>query len=54
VGVDNLDLTTKRVAESGGTIAVPRMPVRGVGWLAYCKDPDGNIFGVMQSDSNAA
>jgi predicted enzyme related to lactoylglutathione lyase len=26
------------------------MPVPGVGWLAYCKDPEGNIFGVMQND----
>ena len=33
---------------------VPKMPVPGVGWLAYCKDLDGNAFGIMQSDPAAA
>jgi hypothetical protein len=27
--------------------------VPGVGWLAYVKDPDGNICGIMQADSSA-
>jgi predicted enzyme related to lactoylglutathione lyase len=30
------------------------MPVPGVGWLGYAKDPDGNLFGVMQRDPSAA
>jgi predicted enzyme related to lactoylglutathione lyase len=30
------------------------MAIPGVGWLAYCKDTEGNIFGMMQSDKNAA
>jgi predicted enzyme related to lactoylglutathione lyase len=30
------------------------MPIPGVGWLAYGKDPEGNIFGVMEADSAAA
>jgi predicted enzyme related to lactoylglutathione lyase len=29
------------------------MPVPGVGWLAYYKDTEGNIFGVMQDDRQA-
>ena len=29
------------------------MPVQGVGWLMYCKDTEGNIFGMMESDENA-
>ena len=32
---------------------VPKMPVPGVGWLVYCKDTEGNIFGMMQPDTNA-
>ncbi len=39
---------------AGGTVALQKMPVKGVGWLAYCKDPEGNIFGVMQNDPQAA
>jgi len=26
----------------------------GVGWLAYCKDTEGNIFGMMQVPSRYA
>jgi predicted enzyme related to lactoylglutathione lyase len=29
------------------------MPIPGVGWLAYVKDLDGNILGIMQNDPAA-
>lgn len=39
---------------AGGLIIVPKMPVPGVGWLLYFRDPDGNIHGAMQNDPAAA
>lgn len=54
VDVDNVDTVVDAAKRSGGTVALPRMPVPGIGWLAYLKDPDGNIFGVMQADTGAA
>jgi hypothetical protein len=42
-----------RAMELGGTTAVPRMAIPGIGWLGYFKDPDGNILGVMQPDPSA-
>ena len=39
--------------DRGGQIALPKMPIPGMGWLAYCKDTEGNIFGMMQGDPNA-
>ncbi len=42
------------VTKLGGTIVVPTMAIPGVGWLAYAKDTEGNIFGLMQSDPSAA
>jgi predicted enzyme related to lactoylglutathione lyase len=53
VDVANLDATVKRVTELHGSIALPKMPIPTVGWLAYAKDPEGNIFGMMQTDANA-
>lgn len=53
VDVEAIDDYVHRVLASGGTIAVPKMPVPGIGWLAYGKDPDGNIFGIMQTDGEA-
>ena len=54
IGVDDAESALDSVVVFGGSIAVPRMAVPGVGWLGYGKDPDGNIFGVTQDDANAA
>jgi predicted enzyme related to lactoylglutathione lyase len=53
VDVASVDDTIAKITSLGGTIALPKNPVPGVGWLAYAKDTEGNIFGVMQSDHNA-
>ena len=53
VDVANLDEMVKRVTAAGGAIALPKMPVPTVGWLAYAKDTEGNLFGMMQMDANA-
>jgi uncharacterized protein len=50
VDVESADKSLATVESSGGTAVVPKMPVPGVGWLVYCKDPEGNIFGIMQAD----
>ena len=50
---DSVDEATQKVTEHGGQIVVSKMPIPGVGWLAYCKDPEGNVFGVMQDDQSA-
>lgn len=50
VAVPDIDATLAAVGGLGGTVVVPKMPVPGVGWLAYCKDTEGHIFGVMQGD----
>lgn len=52
--VENLDSHMQKVEQAGGTIVVPKMPIPGMGWVAYGKDLDGNIFGMFQGDSNAA
>jgi len=54
MGVPNLDDHIALVEKQGGKIVVPKMPIPGMGWLAYGADPDGNIFGMMQPDSSAA
>jgi uncharacterized protein len=53
VGVEDLDGIIAKVTGLGGQIAVPKMAIPSVGWLAYAKDTEGNIFGLMQSDPAA-
>jgi len=40
--------TLTLVEELGGVVVVPLRAVVGVGLHAYAKDPDGNIFGIME------
>lgn len=54
VEVESLDDTLRAVEEAGGPVVVPRMPIPGVGWLAYARDTEGNIVGLMQNDPAAA
>jgi hypothetical protein len=54
IGVSSVDQCVEKALAAGGTLALPKMPIKGVGWLAYCKDTEGNIFGMMQDDQNAA
>jgi predicted enzyme related to lactoylglutathione lyase len=53
VDVEDVGKSTATVEQHGGSIAVPKMPIPGMGWLVYCKDTEGNIFGMMQADPNA-
>ena len=53
VDVPSVDEYVKKAVAAGGTIALPKMPIPGMGWLAYCKDTEGNIFGMMQTDPSA-
>ena len=54
VDVDDVDDCVARARTAGGSVALPKMPVPGIGWLAYIKDPDGNTVGMMQTDTEAA
>ena len=53
VVVPNLDEYQAKVTANKGVIALPKMAVPTVGWLAYFKDTEGNIFGLMQMDASA-
>lgn len=53
IGVTDLDATVAKLTAAGGTVALAKMPVPTVGWLAYGKDTEGNLFGMMQMDAAA-
>jgi uncharacterized protein len=48
VSVASLDQTQAAILDTGGTIAVERDEIPGIGLFAYFNDPDGNMFGVLQ------
>jgi predicted enzyme related to lactoylglutathione lyase len=54
IGVEDIDAFASKVAESGGEITVPKMPVPGHGWMVHFKDPENNVFALWQQDPSAA
>jgi predicted enzyme related to lactoylglutathione lyase len=54
VEVPHLDDFFAKALTLGATAALPKMPIPSVGWLAYVKDPEGNILGMLQPDPRAA
>jgi predicted enzyme related to lactoylglutathione lyase len=53
IEVDSLDATIGKIVDSGGEVVQPKSAVPGVGYMAYCRDTEGNIFGLMQPDQKA-
>lgn len=48
IGVDDIDATIEKLKAAGGTEALAKMEVPHVGLLAYYRDPEENIFGILQ------
>ena len=53
VDVESVDKAVETVKGAGGKLVMPKTPIPGVGYFAYCEDTEGNLFGVMQNDKNA-
>jgi predicted enzyme related to lactoylglutathione lyase len=54
ISVEDVDTYAVKAVSLGGQIALPKTAVPGMGWFVYLKDTEGNIFGIWQTDSNAA
>jgi predicted enzyme related to lactoylglutathione lyase len=54
VDVPDVDAAVEKALGLGGALALAKMPIPGVGWLAYVKDTDANILGLMTADPGAA
>jgi predicted enzyme related to lactoylglutathione lyase len=53
IQVEDIDAKSARLLAHGATVALPKMPIPGMGWLAYFKDTEENVFGIMQEDPSA-
>jgi predicted enzyme related to lactoylglutathione lyase len=53
IEVTDFDAIAKKIAATGGQIALPKFAVRGVCWQGYFLDTEGNTFGIFQPDPKA-
>lgn len=51
--VSSYDEYAAKIEAAGGVNVVPKMAIVGMAWQGYFKDPEGNIFGLHQADTNA-
>lgn len=47
IGVENVDAMFKKAIDLGGSIALGPMDIPNVGRVAYVKDPENTIFGMI-------
>jgi predicted enzyme related to lactoylglutathione lyase len=53
IGVASVDESIAKIEALGGTIVVPKSPVQGMGWMAWFRDPEGNVMALWQPDETA-
>ena len=50
IEVKNVEQTLKSIQAEGGEVIVPKFEIPGIGWMAYFKDLEENIFGIVQAN----
>lgn len=53
IEIESLENSIEKVKDSGGEVVTEKMTIPGIGYLVYCKDPEGVLFGLIQNDPNA-
>ena len=53
MGVEDYDSIEAKILNNGGKVALPKYALPGMAWQGYYIDPEGNVFGIHQTDENA-
>jgi len=53
VNVENVDDFIRKAERLGAKVLMGKHPVPGMGWFAQLNDPEGNVFAIWETDSNA-
>ena len=53
IEVPSIEEFIDKITRNGGSVAMPKMAIPGVGYQAYCLDPEGNLFGIHKPDAAA-
>jgi len=53
ITVDKWEAGADAVKNAGGQVLMEKTSVPGQGYFAYCKDTEGNVFGIFEGDPTA-
>lgn len=54
IAVDDVDRIAAEVTKSGGRVIMEKTAIKGVGYLIFFEDSEGNVVGAMDYDRSAA
>ena len=54
ISVDKWEAGAQAVKDAGGTVLSEKDAVPGQGYFAYCRDTEGNVFGIFEANAAAA
>ena len=53
VSVSSFEEAVEKIKSAGGEVLRSKITAPGVGYVTYCRDTEGNVFGIMQTDHKA-
>jgi predicted enzyme related to lactoylglutathione lyase len=54
ISVESVDEHAGKATRLGAEEVMPKTAVKGMGWFVWLRDPEGNVFGLWQTDDTAA
>ena len=54
ISVENIEEFTQRAQRLGAKVLMEKQSFPGMGWFAQLTDPEGNLFAIWQTDSQAS
>jgi uncharacterized protein len=54
ISVDKWEDGARAVSDAGGKVLSEKTAVPGQGYFAYCRDTEGNVFGIFEANPAAA
>ncbi len=52
IEVASVDEAVAKITAAQGSVFRPKVSIPGVGHIAYCKDTEGNIFGIIETNTD--
>ena len=53
IDVADWESAARAVREAGGEVLMEKTAIPGVGYFAYCRDTERNVFGILESNPEA-
>ena len=53
IGVKSFEESLRKIVMNGGKAVTKKTTIPGIGYFAYVKDTEGNVFGILEPDMKA-